>query len=168
MSPHPTQPPLQPHPLFFFSFFCESYAKLIRTGTKRRLAAVPDADEETDPARLFWSWCSGGAWRNRGGMGAARHTPFEEHASKHVLMHLAASQPCQVNGWASGSGLYIPSVPSIVKLQCSLHDYYCTHMHHLVCRYYHGMNIIKNVNIHLCGTICSHVSSGHQNFDSNV
>lgn len=52
-------------------------------------------------------------------MGAARHTPFEKHASKHVLMHLAASQARQVNGWASDSGLYIPSVPSIVKFHAA-------------------------------------------------
>lgn len=48
-------------------------------------------------------------------MDAARHTPSEKHASKHVLMHLAASQPCQANGWAPDSGLYIPPLPSIVK-----------------------------------------------------
>lgn len=48
-------------------------------------------------------------------MGAARHTPIEEHAPKHALILLAASPPCQVNGWASDSGLYIPTVPSIVK-----------------------------------------------------
>lgn len=48
-------------------------------------------------------------------MGAARHTPTEEHTPKHALILLAASNPCQVNGWASDSSLYIPTVPSIVK-----------------------------------------------------
>lgn len=51
-----------------------------------------------------------------GGMGTARHT--EEHAPKHALILLAASPPCQVNGWASDSSLYIPTVPSHVE-HCS-------------------------------------------------
>lgn len=48
-------------------------------------------------------------------MGVATHTPTEEHAPKHALILLAASPPCQVNGWASDSSLYIPTVASIVK-----------------------------------------------------
>lgn len=76
-----------------------------------------------DTVRLFSQsptpWCSGAARKNLGSMGAAKHTPFEKHASKHVLMHLAASQPRQVNGWASDSGVYIPSVPSIVKFHAA-------------------------------------------------
>lgn len=150
MSPHPTQPPQNPTPFF--------------PGLNSSEPGQKDASMRFQTQMGRWTRscccararCSGALevlwWRNRGGMGAATHTPFEKHASKHVLMHLAASQPCQVNGWASGSGLYIPSVLSIVKLQCSLHDYYYTHMYHLVCRYHHGMNIII-VNTHLCGTI---------------
>lgn len=58
----------------------------------------------------------GGALRtNRGSMGAARHTPTEDHAPKHALILLAAPPHCQVNGWASDSSLYIPTVASIVK-----------------------------------------------------
>lgn len=120
----PTQPPpiTTPPPPFFF-FFGESWAKLIRAGTRRRLTAVPDADELMDTVRLFSQsptpWCSGAARGNLGSVGSARHTPFEKHASKHVLMHLAASQPRQVNGWASDSGLYIASAPSIVKFHAA-------------------------------------------------
>lgn len=55
-------------------------------------------------------------------MGAARHTPTEEHAPKHALILLAASPPCQLNGWASDSSLYIPTVPSRVK-PCSTAAY---------------------------------------------
>lgn len=66
---------------------------------------------------------SGGARRDRGSTVAARHTPTEEHAPKHALILLAAASPlCQVNGWASDSGLYIPTVPSLVK-PCSCAAY---------------------------------------------
>lgn len=41
--------------------------------------------------------------------------PLRSVLQKHALILLAASPPCQVNGWASDSGLYIPTVPSIVK-----------------------------------------------------
>lgn len=165
MSPHPT--PITP-PLFF----CESEAKRIRARTKRRLSSVPDANEEMDTSQLFCHsptlWCCCGARRTRGSIGAARHTPFEKHASKHVLMHLAASQPCQVNGWASDSGLYIPSLPSIVKLQCSLQDYYYSHIHHLGCRFYHGMNMIINVNTRLCGTVLRVIWSTKFQFKGSI
>lgn len=50
-------------------------------------------------------------------MGALRHThtPTAEACSKACAQLLAASAPCQVNGWASDSSLHIPTVPSHVK-----------------------------------------------------
>lgn len=48
-------------------------------------------------------------------MGAARHTPIEEHAPKHALILLAASPPVKLMDGPLTPGLYIPTVPSIVK-----------------------------------------------------
>lgn len=36
--------------------------------------------------------------------------PSRSVLQKHALMLLAAPPPCQLNGWASDSGLYIPTV----------------------------------------------------------
>lgn len=140
---------------------------MIRAGTKRRLSPVPDTNEEMDTSQLFcpspMRWCCCGARRNRGSIGAARHTPFEKHASKHVLMHLAASQPCQANGWASDSGLHILSSlycksaaqpkgllllphPSFGMQILPGHEYYnkCEYTslwHHLVCHLVNKISI---------------------------
>lgn len=113
-------------------------------------------------------WCCCGARRNRGSMGAARHTPFEKHASKHVLMHLAASQPCQVNGWASDSGLYIPSLPSIVNSSAAYRTIITPTYIIWDADFYQGMNIIINVNIRLCGTVLRVIWSTKFQFKGSI
>lgn len=78
---------------------------------------VPDSEREMDinwllcQGQTLWWYLEGLRWYER----SETHTPSAEHAPKHALIFLAASAPCQLNGWASDSSLHIPTVPSVVK-----------------------------------------------------
>lgn len=141
---------------------------MIRAGTKRRLSPVPDANEEMDTSQLFCHspmlWCCCGARRNRGSM--------DTRPVRSMLQNMCSCtwQPLNPVKLMDGPLTLdcISPLPSIVKVQCSLQHYYYSHIHHLGCRFYQGMNIIMNVNIRLCGTVLRVIWSTKFQFKGSI
>ena len=75
-------------------------------GDGHRLAVLPGPDAPVVHGGTVAAW-------------AQQDTrPPRSMLQKYALILLAASPPCQVNGWASDSSLDIPTVPFLVK-SCS-------------------------------------------------